>query len=624
MHFFAKNHFKRENYKNSLNLDTILKKTKKFAESNDDTSYNSNYFYENTDEYVVIWYGEKVISNSNADDTIVFVDVFLANLTNPTYKYRDSDRYGDSYIRIQIPINYLHKMQIGSIWKDGESKERFALPVFDITVTSNNYHIHSIDAANTTQSMNKKGKWNKETKKYEPYDGEVHLTPFNYDGYFDKINDEDKNQFINILDKEQKYALHPLLLFIAHYGYSMDIKRIISRYSNKEIENRLILKDDSIDKIAKENGYEKYVILPKEFTLRDAVFLYHYKYNEEVKNAVNKIHSKIQRNKTDRNEVIRVDFWHKPTKLKVRGIQIGDVILCASIAGISEPTTETINVFLQPKKKVDFTSDTDREFSVITPYTPPRNVEELDFTIDPVNSIIQGILMEKLERIGTLVDINKVKTEVLINPVGNDTTFIQYPEINAVSVGDKQGSVGDTGLANCLFEVEDDDEDLKTGRFDMIWKHAKSYAKEINGIVEWYTMKQGFCKDDDFYVMSLSKSELGNDAYGINFPKNVLVIRITKEIKTKLGTEIETYFILEFGEDIKNGKLSGYNGIAYKQSKNKNFIQDHLKDLLTRIVSLNGSISYDFVDSYRGNIAFFKHYTGANNNWVRNGIKNLK
>lgn len=37
MHFFAKNNFNREPYKNSLNLETILKKTKKFAETNDDT-----------------------------------------------------------------------------------------------------------------------------------------------------------------------------------------------------------------------------------------------------------------------------------------------------------------------------------------------------------------------------------------------------------------------------------------------------------------------------------------------------------------------------------------------------------------------------------------------------------
>lgn len=624
MHFFAKNKFNRESYKNSLNLDTILKKTKKFAESNDDTSYNSNYFYKNTDEYVVIWYGEKVISNSNADDTIIFVDVFLANLTNPTYRYRDNDKLRDSYIRIQMPINYLHKMQIGSIWKNSESKERFALPIYDITVSDDNYHIHSIDAANTTQSMNQKGKWNKETRKYETYDGEVYSTPFSYDGYFDKINHEDKNQFINIIDKEQKYALHPLLLFIAHYGYSMDIKRIISRYSNEQIENRLILKNNSIDKIAKENVYEKYVILPKEFTLRDAIFLYHYKYNQNVRHVVKKIHNKIQNNKTDRNEVIRVGFWNKPIKLKVRGILINDVILCTSIAGISEPTTETINVFLQPKKQVDLTSDKDREYSVVTPYTPPQNVEELDFTIEPVNSIIHGILMEKLERIGTLVDINKVKLTTLINPIGNDTRFIKYGEIDELSIGDKQGSIGTTGLANCHFEVEDDDDDLKNGRFDMIWKHAKNYAQEIKGVAQWFTFERGFCSDDDFYVMSLAS--LHNDAYGIEFPKNVLIIRILKEIETEIGKETETYFILEFGEDIKNGKLSGYNGIAYKQPKNKDFIKDKggLKDLLGRIVSLNGSITYDFIDSYKGNIAFFKHYIAANNNWVKNGLAKLK
>lgn len=72
--------------------------------------------------------------------------------------------------------------------------------------------------------------------------------------------------------------------------------------------------------------------------------------------------------------------------------------------------------------------------------------------------------------------------------------------------------------------------------------------------------------------------------------------------------------------------MSGYNGIAYKQPKNKDFIKDKdgLKDLLERIVSLNGSITYDFIDSYKGNIAFFKHYVAANNNWVKNGLAKLK
>lgn len=615
MHFFAKNHFNRENYKNSLNLDFILEKTLKFAEVNNVSSYNSNYFYEDLDEYVVIWYGEQVVSKKNADDTIVFINVFLANLTNPTYKHKDSHKLGDGYITIQIPINYLHKLPIGSIWKNGESKERFALPTFDITV-DNNYQIHSIGASNTTQSMKEKGRWDKNTEKYEPYDGDVHRMPFDYRDYFDKIAKNDKNQFINIIDNEQKYALHPLLLFIAHYGYSIDIKRIISRYPINEIENRLIPNNAYIDSIAKEKGYTRYVILPTEFTLRDAVFLYNYKYTKAVRNAVNNIHTKIQKNKTDKNEVLKVDFWHKPTKLRVKGVCIGDVILCASIIGISEPTNETINVFLQPKKKVDSTSNNEREFSVMTPYSPSKNVEDLDFVADPVNSIIHGVLTEKLERLGTLVDINKIKLEVLINPIGKDTTFIQYPEIDELSVGDKQGSIGNTGHANCFYEVDDENNDLKNGRFDIIWEHSKRYAEEINGKAEWFTYQCGFCSTDDFYVMSLSN--LHNSIYGIEYPKNVLVIRIS--------TKTEVYFVIEFGEDMKKGSLSGYNGIAYKQPDNKNFIEDKdgLKDILVRIVSLNGSITYDFIDSYKGNIAFFKHYIGANNNWVKNGLAKLR
>ncbi|BBI69888.1 hypothetical protein PKHYL_40790 [Psychrobacter sp. KH172YL61] len=70
----------------------------------------------------------------------------------------------------------------------------------------------------------------------------INEMPFDSTKYFEKINSYDKNQLININDGERKIIIHPLSLFIIHYGYSMDIKRIISRYNLDKIKEKLIPK----------------------------------------------------------------------------------------------------------------------------------------------------------------------------------------------------------------------------------------------------------------------------------------------------------------------------------------------------------------------------------------------
>lgn len=626
MSFFSTHHFERESYKNAFDFTNYADELERFGitvDTNEEqikrSLYKSNHYYDDTHEYVVMWYREQIITHTNADDAVIYVDVLLADLSKPTYEVLDKKTNetitGDSYITVQIPINYLHKMPFGSIWQAGVSKERFVLETFDIQVT-NNYQIYSIYQALTTQNFQRDGKRDASNNRIE-YDGDVYPTPFDFRGYFDTIKKKDRNQLLNINFGGQDFVLHPLFLFIVHYGYSMDIKRIISRYAIDDIEKMLMPTDKKIDQIAQEQNINKYVILPKGFTQRDAVFLYHYKYYQNVKNAVERIHNRIQANKTDESKVIRVDFWHKPTQLRVRGLRIGNKILCTSIVGISEPHGSEINVFLQPKKRVDINSDKDRAFSVVTKYLPPENIEELDFVRNPVNNIIQGVLKERLEKLSDLRTLKIHQTHVDINPIGDDTQFITYPEINGLSVGEKQGSKGDTGYANCFFEVKEDGTGMS--RFKKVWEDAKKYANEIGGVAQWFTYQRGFNKDDNYFIMSLTNFHA--PAYKLELPENVLVVRIT--------TAKDTYFVLEFGEDKIGSKPKGYTGLVYKQAKDFDFINDEngLPDLLLKVIGQDGTIDSDFVNSYKGQLATFQHRPakadGKGNNWVKNGVRKL-
>ncbi|WP_237612857.1 hypothetical protein [Pasteurella multocida] len=62
-----------------------------------------------------------------------------------------------------------------------------------------------------------------------------------------------------------------------HYGYSTDIKRILATYPFDEVRERLF-----IDKVVENLDVERYVVLPKYFVKKDAIFLYHLKYDEET------------------------------------------------------------------------------------------------------------------------------------------------------------------------------------------------------------------------------------------------------------------------------------------------------------------------------------------------------
>lgn len=360
------------------------------------------------------------------------------------------------------------------------------------------------------------------------------------------------------------------------------------------------------------DGIKEYVVLPLKFTQRDAVFLHQLKYNNSVWKKVESIHNKIQMSK-DKKTVVRIDFWHKPLTIRMQGIPIGDKILCANIIGISEPKLDPINLILQPKRNlgVDGSRESKRILKV-RQYVQPENVEDLDFTHDPVNNLTTLILLERLEKIGDLVIINKITDSIMSKPIDDNTRFINDEPVDEFGVGDEQGR-GTTGLAKGLFDVKEDDQ----SRFDKIWEHAKEYARRYNGTAKWFTYGQGLQETDDFYVMSLS--ELHYSTYDLYLPQYVLVIEI--QIKG------ERYYIIEFGEvKLENVKeLKRFNGIAYKADDNEEFLSKdgELVKLISKVVSLNGTLNSEFTNEYKGKLVLFKHHNSVNNNWVKNGIENL-
>lgn len=620
-HFFHKDK-PRERYRNPFNITKYLKPFDK-SDPDEDSNFKPDYKFTvdhfNKDfEYVVVWYKEGFISPTNATNrksngTVTYIDVLLANLTEPQYVRKKDSKKATSYLIVRVHINHIHKLPFGSIWKNGKSKERFILNTYEVEI-NDNYRIHSFSKANFDMESGAKidGKDNPTLEDINKRNNLIGELPFDSEQYFKKIDRYDKNQLINIKNKKQKFIIHPLSLFIAHYGYSMDIKRVISRLNPGTIKEELIPENEEIKEKMKMEGIEEYVVLPLKFTQRDAVFLHQLKYNDSVWTKVQNIHNKIQESK-DKKTIVRIDFWHKPLTIRMQGIPIGDKILCANIIGISEPKLDPINLILQPKRNLGVDESREsKEFLKIRQYVQPDNVEDLDFTHDPVNNLTTLILLERLEKIGDLVIINKITDGIMSKPIDDNTRFINDEPVEEFGVGDEQGR-GSTGLAKGLFDVKEDNQ----SRFDKIWKHAKEYARQYNGTAKWFTYGQGLQETDDFYVMSLS--ELHSSTYDLYLPQYVLVI----EIKIK-G---EKYYIIEFGEvKLKNVKKpKRFNGIAYKADNKEEFLSKdgELVKLISRVVSLNGTLNSEFTNKYEGKLGLFKHHNSVNNNWVKNGIENL-
>lgn len=306
--------------------------------------------------------------------------------------------------------------------------------------------------------------------------------------------------------------------------------------------------------------------------------------------------------------------------LRIKGIPIGNKILCANIIGISEPKLDPINLILQPKRRLSTDESIEsQDFLTVRQYISPDKIEDLNFTHNPVNNLTTLILLERLERIGDLVIINKLTNGIVSKPIDDSTRFVKEEMPEELGVGEKIGR-GSTGLAKGLFDVREDNQ----SRFNNIWSHAKEYSKQNHGTARWFTFGQGLQEQDDFYVMSLAK--LHSTAHNLYWPEYILVI--------ELQIAENKYYILEFGEvelkkknDSKsNGTgVKGFNGIAYKTDNDEDFFSKDgkLVELIAKVVSLNGTLNSEFTNFYNGKLALFKHPKSINSNWVKNGIDNL-
>lgn len=580
MSYFDENNLERVRWRCSLNLEKYFEKPLRG-------------FYNKEHEYVATWYENRL----SLDKSKTLVEVTFINLTNPTYINKKTGEEYQSFFKIALPINYLHKIPFGSIWKNGESEYKFKLKEFKVTFSK-------------SKGLAYKALW---TDKESPH-------PFEADKYvypsYLRTFKGDGNQLLVIKPKgdSKSYIVHPLHFFMAHYGYSSELKRILITDNWGKVEKKLHLNE-----FFKEKG----VFVPNNLSTKDAVFLYHLKHDAYTKAVVKDVTAKIIFSKGQENPNYLIPCWHdKSIMLSFYGIELGNSVLCCQITGISQLQGEPINLYYSAIK----VSKDGKGQGINEPQYRMRKqereheLEKLDIALDNVNNLVTADVIEHLKLLGEERKINRIQL-VQEAEKGGKVKFLNYDEPKNYGVGEKQGKTGNTGIANCFYDISNDSEFQGKSRLDTVWEHAKRLRYEKGAKVYWYTPKSGFHETDDFKIVSLQETL---DSLGQSYPIAALILCV--------NVQQRTFFVLSFPARNER-ENSGYSSIVYEPQDIKQFLSgevdihsrnENLFKLFVEIISSDG-VSSDYVDSKGGKMSLFRHVTAnkIENNWVWNGIKKL-
>ena len=572
----------RVSYRNSLSLETVFEE-------------NSHKLYKDS-EYVAIWY-KKIVNKGNTGKKLVEV-MFVNISTKKPSNFQTS---------IHVSINYLHKIKIGSIWINGLSKECFKHDMFDISMTKDNYNIESFSKAKHSNN------------EYPFSETEYPLYNLEYD----------RNNLIQIFYNNKKYILHPLIFFIVHYGYSMEVKRVLLSYlwKTQNDKQESVLNLFHITNL-NNNSFDNPIILPNKLTVRDAIFLYHLKNDSytqtKVKYIVNSARHALANKESSYDFYPVVQPWHEQSiDLRITGIKLNEsTILCTSITDISEPLGPDITLIMPPVyKKKNEESKVNKDADEIA--IKLRRKKELEkVRVDDakqVNNLHVAYIKEKMGILGNSRTINK-SYEIIENGVRKKYKLINCDEPSEYSVGAGHEGNGTTGLADCFYDTNNttqNDFSSNDSRLEKLWSHAQNLKKSKNAIVHWFTFNNGFKDDLNFKTMSMSSCHVNDTT---TYPNEVFIIRAV------IADDI--YMVIDFAPETIADKERSIQGIVIKLQEDMNSFLNvdndtSLSSILIHIAIMNGKISFDYIDSFEGKMVGFRHCDGENNNWILNAIKRI-
>lgn len=260
---------------------------------------------------------------------------------------------------------------------------------------------------------------------------------------------------------------------MAHYGYSSELKRLLSTDNWSKVEKKLHLN---------ESFEEKGVFVPNNLSTKDAVFLYHLKHDAYTKAVVKNVTAKIIFSKGQENPKYLIPCWHDQSiTLSFYCIELGDSVLCCQITGISQPQGEPINLYYHSSIKANKggkgQKDCEPQYRT-RKQEREHEFEKLNIALDNVNNLVTADVIEHLKLLSEERTINRIQL-VQEAEKGGKVKFLNYDELENYGVGEKQEKTGLTGIANCFYYIPNTDEIEGKSRLDAVWIHAKRLRNKV-------------------------------------------------------------------------------------------------------------------------------------------------
>ena len=283
--------------------------------------YTDKFF--NNYEYIVIWFG-RIFRGSNKQNAVKLIEVKFLNLSN------------GYTVEVQIPIELAHRLTIGSIWVNGVTQQKFD---FDDAFTVINEKLDNLTYSNHF-GISKNG------GAYE----------FDLNNYPVVGLESDTNTLLVIKQGSHKVIIHPLIFYMAHYGISKEVNRVLLSDLWVDIEKDLNLNypDPEISNT---------IIIPDKCVIADAVFLHHLKHDKYTKTVTKQLNTRVldaliksqdNYNLSGKSAPLKVVPYHEQQiEIGFKGINIEDgVMLCTEITGMSMPRGDAISyAFNEYEKK---------------------------------------------------------------------------------------------------------------------------------------------------------------------------------------------------------------------------------------------------------------------------------
>lgn len=526
-------------------------------------------YYNPKAEYIVLWYG-KIYYHRRRKTVQVY---FLNSTTN-------------KQVVVGVSIKSILKLPIGSIWVNGKCEEKYEFETLYTTLDA--YDDKQRERPNLIHTNHfgvSKGK------------DEYILKPDSYP--VDDIKTDSNSNLVVQIDTV-KIIIPSVLFFVAHYGVSKEINKVLISWHKQEVEERLNINDDCGDLIT----------IPDRCVIADAVFLYYLKTNAHTKGVVWSLNRRMLNNDKQYHSLKAEPYHKQDIQLKIVGLKVDDqTILCTEILGMSMPQGDAIEYRIDKPNSATYGDGTTPQISRIRPIYNTIESDEIILEAErDTNNITTAVVRHRIELIGTIRKLVKGANLTLDEAVAScnsKVTWLPQNEPDAYADGEDGNANGDIGRFEAL--VDSGAIHSLENNFDRLLR----YAQNLKSTLRYYPVVidcVNLYEDNIFIGETVRGMRIGHQELSV---KVVFVMRLI----TKLG-------IFYLFDCKKEGAQT--SGLVIKVIDQDAFTADVIRQVVGQLFRGNGRLSDVSAISKFGIIQYFKHTNGEGVNWVKTAIENLK